>query len=210
MSEVMKKLILLVVTISIIGLGSYVYYNRFYQAKEEVSLIERPVITMTLSDDTSFKIQLEPEVAPNTVCNFIDLAKCGFYEGLGFSKILPNYFVQTGDTIGNGTGYPGYFIKSECKANGYPNKLKCLQGSVCMARGDKFNTEGSQFFVLLKDAPELDGRYTVFGTVTQGLENLMALTEGSQITIKSVEVETFNVVYREPEVLAMTTVRDTP
>nr|WP_302595321.1 peptidylprolyl isomerase [uncultured Cellulosilyticum sp.] len=204
----MKKIILLIFLImSIIGIGSYFYISH---DTEEVSLVSRPIVTVDLSNNTSFKMQLDPEAAPNTVCNFIDLARCGFYNGLGFSKILPNYFVQTGDTIGNGTGYPGYFIKSECKDNGYPNKLKCLQGTVCMARSDKFNTEGSQFFVLLKDAPELDGRYTAFGTVIEGLEHLMALTEQNEVTITSMEVETFNVAYKEPKVLAMTQVRDTP
>lgn len=204
----MKKFILLVLFISIVGIGSY--YSMKSHQKEEEAHISRPIAEVMLSNDTSFKIQLQPEAAPNTVCNFIDLAKCGFYQGLSFSKILPHYFVQTGDTIGNGTGYPGYFIKSECSANGYPNKLECLQGTVCMARGEKFNTEGSQFFVLLRDAPELDGRYTAFGTVIEGLENLMTLTEDSEVTITEVDVETFHITYKEPQVLSMVEVRDTP
>ncbi len=204
----MKKLIFLLLIIIMVGLGSHFYTVQ--NEKPEERLISNPIVTINLSNDVAVKIQLHPEAAPNTVCNFLDLASCNFYNGLGFSEILPNYLVQTGDTIGNGTGYPGYFIKSECKANGYPNNLKCLQGAVCMARGDKFNTEGSQFFILLRDAPELDGEYTVFGTVIEGLDYLMALTSNTSVKITDMAVETFNVDYKEPAVLAMTTVRDAP
>lgn len=203
----MKKIMILVGMISLIGLGSYKY---MWHKPEESVPITFPIVEVMLSSGDTFKIQLNPREAPNTVCNFIDLASCGFYEGLGFSKILPNYFVQTGDTIGNGTGYPGYFIKSECKANGYPNDLKCLQGTVCMARGEKFNTEGSQFFILLRDAPELDGDFAAFGTVIEGLEHLMTLKAESQITITSMDVETFNRTYNTPQVLSMMEVRDAP
>ncbi|WP_054738740.1 peptidylprolyl isomerase [Cellulosilyticum ruminicola] len=203
----MKKCIGFILAICFLSIAGYSYikFNKIPKIEEE----NCPVVKVILSNQTSFKIQLRPDAAPNTVCNFIDLVECGFYNGLGFSKILPNYLVQTGDTIGNGTGYPGYFIKSECKANGYPNNLLCVQGTVCMARGQKFNTEGSQFFVLLRDAPELNGRYTAFGIVTQGLENLMALTTQSDLTVKQMTVEKFYGAYKEPKVLSMVEIRDT-
>lgn len=202
----MKKLISILLVICLVGIGGY-YYIRFNKSPV-IDEGQCPVVKVILSNKTSFKIQLRPDQAPNTVCNFIDLVNCGFYRELGFSKILPNYLVQTGDTIGNGTGYPGYFIKSECKANGYPNNLPCVQGTVCMARGKKFNTEGSQFFVLLRDAPELEGRYTAFGIVTEGLEYLMALTAERKVTIQEATVETFYKGYKEPKVLSMVAVRD--
>lgn len=202
----MKKLISFILVICLVSIGGYSYIK--LNKRQTIDETKCPVVKVILSNETSFKIQLRPDAAPNTVCNFIDLVNCGFYKGLGFSKILPNYLVQTGDTIGNGTGYPGYFIKSECKANGYPNYLPCVQGTVCMARGEKFNTEGSQFFVLLRDAPELNGRYTTFGRVTEGLENLMVLTTESDITIKEMTLKTFYEGYREPKVLSMVEVRE--
>ena len=203
----MKKLISIFLLVGLIG-GGLVCKNHF-MIKEEKTITTHPLVTVTLSNHTTFKIRLYPEEAPNTVCNFIELANCGFYENLGFSKILPNYFVQTGDTIGNGTGFPGYFIQSECEANGFDNDLACEMGTVCMARGDKFNTEGSQFFILLCDAPELEGDYTAFGKVVTGLEHLMTLEEEEGIVITHMDVQTFKQHYEEPKVLSMVEVRDT-
>ena len=201
----MKKLICLILLTSLIGISYYIYTTT---QEVEAPFVSHPIITFHLSDHTAFKIVLYPEEAPNTVCNFIDLSSCGFYKNLGFSKILPHYFIQTGDTIGNGTGFPGYFIKSECKANGVDNDLKCEMGTVCMARGEKYNTEGSQFFILLRDAPELDGKYTAFGKVVSGLEHLMTLEAENTVTIEDIEVQTFDIVYDEPQVLSMVMVRD--
>ncbi|MGL4738091.1 MAG: peptidylprolyl isomerase [Cellulosilyticaceae bacterium] len=204
----MKK----VVIISCIGLiilgGVWYVMGR----SVETSAVQNPVATVILSTEEEFKIELYPEDAPNTVANFIALAESGFYDQTYMNRILPGFLVQAGDPIGNGYGFPGYFIKSECKYNGYTNRLKHTKGTVSMARGREFDTEGSQFFVLLKDASELNGQYAAFGRIIEGMDVVDALgnmgvkgdyTPVNPVWIEAIHVETYGQSYGEPAVLSI-------
>lgn len=178
----------------------------------ETSTVQNPIATVMLSTGEVFKIELYPDEAPNTVANFISLAESGFYNQTYMNRILPGYLVQIGDPIGNGYGFPGYFIKSECKYNGYTNRLRHTKGTVSMARGHEFDTEGSQFFMLLKDAAELNGQYAAFGRIIEGMDVVEALgnmgvkgdyTPVNPIWIESVTIETYGEHYHEPAVLSI-------
>lgn len=173
---------------------------------------KHPIATIHLSNDISFKIELYPEEAPNTVNNFIYLAQTDYYNATKINRILPDYLIQAGDPIGNKKGFPGYYIKSECSYNGVNNRLKHKRGTVSMARGETFNTEGSQFFILLEDDWQLDGKYAAFGRVIEGIEEVSALsdvglmgdyTPAEPITIESITVENYEAVYEIPTVLSI-------
>ena len=116
------------------------------------------------------KGELYPEIAPETVKNFEELANKGFYEGLIFHRVIPGFMIQGGCPLGNGMGGPGYTIKSEFNANGFKNDLKHTRGVLSMARAMDPNSAGSQFFVMVEDAPHLDGQYAAFGKVTEGMD----------------------------------------
>lgn len=116
------------------------------------------------------KGELYPEIAPETVKNFEELANKGFYEGLIFHRVIPGFMIQGGCPVGNGTGGPGYTIKGEFAANGFKNDLKHTRGVLSMARAMDPNSAGSQFFVMVEDAPHLDGQYAAFGKVTEGMD----------------------------------------
>ncbi|ONI46449.1 hypothetical protein AN641_00240 [Candidatus Epulonipiscioides gigas] len=131
-----------------------------------------PVVTISFDNGKKIEIELYPHYAPNTVNNFLDLAETGFYEYTFISQVVPGYFVKMGDPIGNGYGFPGYNIKSECKYNHFDNNLSLTRGTVAMARRKDFNTEGSQFFILTEDAKYLNGQYSAFGRVIKGMEIL--------------------------------------
>lgn len=159
----------------------------------------RPIATVYFNTGQQIRIELYPEEAPNTVENFIYLAQQGFYEETYVNRIIPGYLIQAGDPIGNGYGYPGYFIASECKYNGIKNRLSHIKGTVSMARAQDFNTEGSQFFVLLEDDRSLNGQYSAFGRVVEGLEILESMTTleldenykpREELLIEKIEVET--------------------
>ncbi|PHV71174.1 peptidylprolyl isomerase [Sporanaerobium hydrogeniformans] len=176
-----------------------------------------PIVTVTLENGEVFRIELYPEEAPNTVNNFITLAQKRFYNDLAISKVIPDYLIQTGDPLGNGRGFPGYLIKSECRQNGVSNSLPIEAGTVCMARSSRFNTEGSQFFILLQKDSRLEGYYTAFGKVIEGLPILEELSNEpasgkgvlqTERRVKTVTIETFGYAYDEPEVLSPVQVRE--
>ena len=129
-----------------------------------------PVFTMHMEDGGVIKGELYPEIAPETVGNFIALANSGFYDGLIFHRVIPGFMIQGGDPLGNGTGGPGYSIRGEFFANGFENKLRHTRGVLSMARSMMPNSAGSQFFIMVEDAPHLDGQYAAFGKVTEGME----------------------------------------
>ncbi|MCR5368722.1 peptidylprolyl isomerase [Eubacterium ruminantium] len=163
---------------------------------------------MTNGDVIEF--ELYPEIAPNTVNNFISLANKGFYNGLIFHRVISGFMIQGGDPDGRGTGGPGYSIKGEFSSNGFKNDLKHTAGVLSMARSMAPDSAGSQFFIMHKDAPHLDGAYAAFGKVTNGLDivDKIATTRTGwgdkpieEQKIESIVIDTKGVTYPEPEKL---------
>ena len=169
-----------------------------------------PIVTITMENGDVMKAELYPSIAPNTVNNFISLVKKGFYDGLCFHRVIPGFMIQGGCPQGRGTGNPGYSIKGEFHQNGFINTLKHDTGVLSMARSMMPNSAGSQFFIMHKPAPHLDGQYAAFGKLIEGMDvvdrianverdyNDMPLTK--QI-MKPVTVDTFGEEYPEPEKL---------
>lgn len=169
-----------------------------------------PIVTFEMESGDIFKAELYPETAPNTVNNFISLVKKGFYNGLTFHRVICGFMIQGGCPRGNGTGGPGYGIKGEFSQNGFKNDLKHTEGVLSMARAMNPNSAGSQFFVMHKNSPHLDGAYAAFGKVTEGLDVVNKIanvrTDFSDkpltpVVMKSVTVDTFGVDYPAPEVV---------
>ncbi len=169
---------------------------------------QNPIVTITMENGDVMKAELYPEIAPTTVHNFISLISKGFYNGLIFHRVIENFMIQGGDPEGTGMGGPGYHIKGEFARNGFPNELKHTAGVLSMARAQHPNSAGSQFFIMHKDAPHLDGDYAAFGKLIEGEEVLNKIA-GVEVdwndrprkpqVMKEVTVETFGVEYPEPE-----------
>ncbi|KOY13672.1 peptidylprolyl isomerase [Paenibacillus xylanivorans] len=166
-----------------------------------------PVATIEMSDGQKIVIELYPEIAPNTVNNFISLANKGFYDGLIFHRVIPGFMIQGGDPDGNGSGGPGYTIKGEFTSNGHKNHLNHTRGVISMARTNDLDSAGSQFFIMLADADYLDNAYATFGKVTEGMDvvdGIAAQQIGEQdkpVTdqvMKKVTVDTHGLEYPEP------------
>lgn len=171
-------------------------------------MAQNPVVTIQIKDGGSIKVELYPEIAPNTVNNFISLVKKGFYDGLIFHRVINGFMIQGGCPDGNGMGGPGYSIKGEFSMNRFENNLKHTAGVISMARSQMPNSAGSQFFIMHKDSPHLDGSYAAFGKVIEGMEvvNEIAETKTDYMdrpsfdqVMESVTVDTFGVEYPEPE-----------
>ena len=133
-------------------------------------MADNPIITIELENGNSIKIELYPETAPNTVRNFISLASSGFYDGVIFHRVIPGFMIQGGDPEGTGMGGPGYSIRGEFSANGFKNNLKHDRGVISMARSNRPDSAGSQFFIMVENAPHLDGQYAAFGKVIEGMD----------------------------------------
>ncbi len=170
-----------------------------------------PVAVVEMEGGGVIKVELDPENAPNTVKNFIDLSQKGYYDGLIFHRVIPGFMIQGGCPQGQGTGNPGYAIKGEFTSNNFPNHLKHSKGTISMARSMAPNSAGSQFFITVADTPHLDGQYAAFGTVTEGIEEadrIVTVKKNQQDkplepqVIKSIKVDTFGVDYGEPEKIA--------
>lgn len=167
-----------------------------------------PIVTFEMEDGDIIKAELFPEIAPNTVNNFISLITKGFYDGLIFHRVISGFMIQGGDPEGTGTGGPGYSIPGEFAQNGFDNELKHSAGVLSMARSMHPDSAGSQFFIMHKDAPHLDGAYAAFGKVTEGMDIVDRIAETKtdfsdrpktpQVMAK-VTVETFGVTYDAPE-----------
>lgn len=138
---------------------------------------QNPIVTFTMENGDVMKAELYPDVAPNTVNNFISLVKKGFYDGLIFHRVIAGFMIQGGDPEGSGMGGPGYSIKGEFNYNGVENNLKHLRGVLSMARAQHPDSAGSQFFIMHADAPHLDGQYAAFGKVTDGIEVVDEIAE---------------------------------
>lgn len=129
-----------------------------------------PIVTIELENEKIIKIELYPDIAPNTVRNFVSLINSGFYDGLTFHRVIPGFMIQGGCPEGTGMGGPGYTIKGEFKANGFDNNLKHTKGVISMARTNMPNSAGSQFFIMVEKAPHLDNQYAAFGKVIEGMD----------------------------------------
>lgn len=171
--------------------------------------MQNPIITITMENGKKIKVELYPEVAPNTVNNFISLVKKGFYNGKIFHRVIPGFMIQGGCPNGNGMGGPGYSIVGEFSQNGIKNDLAHTRGVISMARSMMSNSAGSQFFIMHEDAPHLDGAYAAFGKVLEGMETVDEIagvrTDYSdrpleEQKIESMSVETFGVDFAEPEI----------
>ena len=167
-----------------------------------------PVVTITMDNGDVMKAELYPEIAPNTVNNFISLINKGFYDGKIFHRVISGFMIQGGCPNGNGMGGPGYCIKGEFSQNRFKNDLKHTPGVLSMARAMAPDSAGSQFFIMHKDSPHLDGSYAAFGKVTEGLDivdKIAAVQTDYQDRplkeqkIKSMTVETFGETYPKPE-----------
>ena len=171
-------------------------------------MAQNPIVTIEMEDGGVMKAELYPDVAPNTVNNFISLIQKGYYDGLIFHRVIPGFMIQGGCPDGTGMGGPGYSIKGEFTGNGFQNNLVHDRGVLSMARTMAPDSAGSQFFVMVEKAPHLDGQYAAFGKVIEGMEVADAIVSAKRDwndkprdpqRMKRVTVETFGVDYPEPE-----------
>ena len=186
--------------------------------EEDTMNAQNPIATITMEDGGVIKLELYPEIAPNTVKNFIHLANSGFYDGVIFHRVIEGFMIQGGDPDGRGTGGPGYRIKGEFSNNNHKNDLSHERGVISMARqgnpyfpASAYNTAGSQFFIMHADSDFLDGDYAAFGKVIEGMDVVDRIatteTDGSDRpletqTMQNVRVDTFGVDYGEPDRIA--------
>lgn len=171
-------------------------------------MAKNPIVTIEMENGDIMKAELYPEIAPNTVNNFISLVKQGYYDGIIFHRVIRGFMIQGGDPQGTGVGGPGYSIKGEFSGNGFKNDLKHTPGVLSMARTMMPDTAGSQFFIMHETSPHLDGQYAGFGKVIEGLDvvNKIAAVATDYMdkplepqVMKRVTVDTFGVDYPEPE-----------
>lgn len=174
-------------------------------------MARNPIVTIEMEDGSVMKAELYPDIAPNTVNNFISLINKGFYDGVIFHRVINGFMLQGGDPEGTGMGGPGYCIKGEFSHNGFQNDLKHTPGVLSMARTMAPDTAGSQFFIMHKTSPHLDGEYAAFGKVIEGMDVVNQIAEVKtdwndrprvEQKMKKVTVETFGTEYPEPEKLA--------
>lgn len=195
---------------NIIEIGIIFFIQIMVAVCEEMRIImsKLPEVTFEFEDGKKIIAQLYPEIAPNTVNNFISLVKKGFYDGLIFHRVIDGFMIQGGDPQGTGMGGPGYYIAGEFAQNGFENNLAHTAGVLSMARAMDPDSAGSQFFIMHKDAPYLDGAYAAFGKVTEGMDVVdeIAVTKTDfsdrprfDIVMKKVTVDTFGEEYPEPE-----------
>ena len=172
--------------------------------------MKNPIVTIKMKNGGVIKAELYPEIAPNTVNNFISLVNKGFYDGLIFHRVIPGFMIQGGDPDGNGMGGPGYSIKGEFSRNGFKNELKHKRGVLSMARTMDPNSAGSQFFIMVQDSPHLDDQYASFGKVIEGMETADEIVNAKRDwddkpyedqVMEKVTVETFGEDYKEPVII---------
>lgn len=172
--------------------------------------MQNPIVTINMEDGGVIKAELYPEIAPNTVRNFIDLINRGFYDGIIFHRVIPGFMIQGGCPEGTGIGGPGYSIKGEFSRNGFKNDLKHSRGVLSMARTMIPDSAGSQFFIMVADSPHLDGQYASFGKVVEGMEVADRIVNSKRDysdkpyedqKILKMTVDTFGVTYDAPEII---------
>ncbi len=172
---------------------------------------KNPIVTIEMENGSTIRIELYPEIAPNTVKNFISLVNSGYYNGLIFHRVIPGFMIQGGCPQGTGMGGPGYSIRGEFSGNGFNNELKHDRGVISMARSARPDSAGSQFFIMVEKSPHLDGQYAAFGKVIEGIEEadrIVAVKRDyndrprEEQRIKTVTVDTFGEVYEDAEKIA--------
>ena len=182
--------------------------NLIEMRRKEEDMAEKPIVTITMANGDVMKAELYPEIAPNTVNNFISLIQKKFYDGVIFHRVIRGFMLQGGDPEGTGMGGPGYHIKGEFSHNGFANDLKHTPGDLSMARTMIPDSAGSQFFIMHETSPHLDGEYAAFGKVIEGMDVVNKIAEMptdfrdrplEDQVMKTVTVETFGVEYPEPE-----------
>ena len=173
----MRKTKILIASLSLLfllGACARKTVNEDHEIQSEGALAQssetHPIVTIVMENGDEILIELYPEVAPNSVNNFISLINSGYYDGLSFHRVIPGFMIQGGDPEGTGAGGPGYSIKGEFSSNGFENKLLHTRGVISMARAQAPNSAGSQFFIMHADAPSLDGEYASFGQVIEGMD----------------------------------------
>ena len=203
----MKKVITLVMLALILASCSK---GEQKDMEEMMNKETNPVVTIIMENDDKIEIELYPEIAPNTVHNFISLVEKGYYDGVIFHRVIPGFMVQGGDPDGTGTGGPGYAIKGEFTSNGFENPLEHDRGVISMARTMAPDSAGSQFFIMTEKSPHLDGEYAAFGKVISGMENVDKIVQAptdhadrplvmAEQKMKKVTVDTKGIEYPEPE-----------
>lgn len=169
---------------------------------------KNPIVTIQMKNGGIMKAELYPEIAPNTVKNFISLIRKGFYDGVVFHRVIPGFMIQGGDPEGTGAGGPGYSIKGEFSGNGFKNDLKHAKGVLSMARTMDPNSAGSQFFIMVENAPHLDGQYAAFGKLTEGFDVADKIVSTKtdfrdrpyeEQVMEKVTVDTNGIEFEEPE-----------
>lgn len=179
-----------------------------FEKVKEYTNMANPIVTFEMENGDVMKAELYPEIAPNTVKNFVSLVNKGYYDGLNFHRVIKGFMIQGGCPDGTGMGGPGYSIKGEFSQNGFANDMVHEEGVLSMARSMSPNSAGSQFFIMHKHSPHLDGAYAAFGKITEGMENVNKIAETAtdysdkpleaQI-MKKVTVDTAGETYEEPE-----------
>lgn len=197
------------VTMHIRDVQNDIYLHFKNQKERRIQIMaQNPVVTIEMENGDIMKAELYPQIAPNTVNNFISLIKKGFYDGVIFHRVIPGFMIQGGDPEGTGIGGPGYSIKGEFTQNGFPNQLKHTPGVLSMARTMMPDSAGSQFFIMHKTSPHLDGQYAAFGKIIEGLDVVDKIAQVrtnfqdaplEKQVMKKVTVETFGEEYPEPE-----------
>ena len=178
MSKTMKGLIAGLIVLALATAGVIIYARL---SEPDYSKVPYPTVTITMENGDEIHLELYPDIAPNTVANFVQLAQDGFYDGTIFHRVIAGFMIQGGDPTGTGMGGPGFTIKGEFSANGFANNLSHTRGVISMARAQSYNSAGSQFFIMHADAPSLDGQYAAFGRVTD--EESLAVVDAIATTL---------------------------
>lgn len=199
---------MLLLTLLLSGCGTEEKPEEGKSQGEKMQVDENPIVTIEMEDGGIIKIELEPNIAPNTVANFVALVEDQFYDGLIFHRVIPGFMIQGGDPDGNGMGGPGYSIAGEFSSNGVENHLKHERGVISMARSQDPDSAGSQFFIMVEDASHLDDDYAAFGKVIEGMDIVDQIVNVERDAVdkpltdqvmKKVTIDTMGVTYPEVE-----------
>lgn len=211
LEDTMKKQSLLFLIITFTAISLLISCSKQEEETGDTEIKENPIVTIIMEDESEIEIELYPNIARNTVRNFISLIEDNYYDGVIFHRVIPGFMVQGGDPSGTGMGGPDYSIKGEFNSNNFENDLIHERGVISMARSSHPDSAGSQFFIMVADAPHLDGNYAGFGKVIQGMEIVDEIVDVNRDAndkpveeqmIKTMTVDTKGYTYQEPETIA--------